>query len=167
MDRYYRKVNLLKSPRVGLILLIAGLVAPGLASAAILTVDSTADVVANDGACGLREAIINANNNDQSGSTDCLAGESLPVTDQIVFDASTNNTPFVLDLTGIDENAAATGDLDITESLILQGNGADSVTEVDGNATDRVFEIRNDAQVEMNRLAITNGGGVTVGAGIY
>lgn len=166
MDRYNRKVNLLKSPRLGSILLMAGLVAPGLASAATLTVDSTADVIANDGNCGLREAIINANNNDQSGSTDCLAGEALPVIDHIVFDANTNNTPFVLDLTGINDNAAATGDLDITESLIIEGNGTDSVTEVDGNATDRVFEIRNGAEVEMSRIAITNGGGVTIGAGI-
>src|SRR5262249_24106384 len=31
---------------------------------------------ANDGNCTLREAIINANHNDQSGSTDCAAGAS-------------------------------------------------------------------------------------------
>ncbi len=172
MDEFHRNLPLIKPllvpgvSRVGLILLIAGFMAPGVASAATLTVDSSADVIADDRVCTLREAIINANNNDQSGSADCLAGEALPVTDQIVFDAATNSSPFVLNRTGTNENAAATGDLDITESLMITGNGADSVTEVDGNATDRVFEIREGAEVEMSRIAITNGGGVVDGAGI-
>ena len=42
----------------------------GLATAANIVVNSLADAQANDGFCTLREAIINANNNDQSGSTD-------------------------------------------------------------------------------------------------
>lgn len=165
MGRYNRISAKCYLRPISLSLLLTGLATTGATSAAILTVNSSADLIASDGFCTLREAIINANNNDQSGSADCPSGEASP-DDIIKFDASTDNNPIVLTLTGTDENAAATGDLDITDSLMISGNGADSVTEVDGNATDRVFEVRNDAQVYMERIAITNGGGVTVGAGI-
>jgi hypothetical protein len=149
-------------------LLIAVLTLPGVSWAAILTVETSADVIADDGDCSLREAIINANNNDQSGSTDCPAGEAAPGTiDEIVFDAGTNNTPIVLTLTGTGENAAATGDLDVTDSLMITGNGAASATVLDGNGTDRVFEVRDDAHLQLFSLAVTNGGGVNDGGGIY
>lgn len=49
-----------------------------------ITVNSTDDgTPANDGKCTLREAILNANGNDQSGSTDCSGGDTV---EQIVFD---------------------------------------------------------------------------------
>jgi CSLREA domain-containing protein len=48
--------------------------APRPAYAATITVTTDTDVVANNGQCSLREALINANNDNQSGSTDCLAG---------------------------------------------------------------------------------------------
>lgn len=49
-------------------------VAPN-APAATITVSSLADgAPANNSQCTLRESLINANNNDQSGSTDCAAG---------------------------------------------------------------------------------------------
>lgn len=51
-------------------------------SGGLIIVTSAADVVANNGACTLREAIINANNNNQSGSTDCAAGNGR---DTIIF----------------------------------------------------------------------------------
>jgi CSLREA domain-containing protein len=44
------------------------------ASAATITVNSLADTQANDGACTLREAITNANADNQTGSADCAAG---------------------------------------------------------------------------------------------
>ncbi|MGB1221602.1 MAG: choice-of-anchor Q domain-containing protein, partial [Alcanivoracaceae bacterium] len=147
--------------------LLAGiLLLPGLVNAATLTVDSAADTIEEDDFCTLREAVINANNNDQSGSTDCTAGDALPTVDVISFSGTTNGVPIVLSLTGADENAAATGDLDITESVIINGNGASAVTTVDGNGTDRVFEVRNAAEVQMLYLTVTNGGAVTVGAGV-
>ncbi|HRQ33847.1 MAG TPA: CSLREA domain-containing protein, partial [Anaerolineales bacterium] len=49
------------------------------AYAAGIVVDSASDAVANDGACTLREAITNANADDQSGSTDCAAGSGADV----------------------------------------------------------------------------------------
>jgi CSLREA domain-containing protein len=44
------------------------------ASAAEITVNSFDDTIATGDGCTLREAIINANNDNQSGSTDCAAG---------------------------------------------------------------------------------------------
>jgi len=41
---------------------------------ATLIVNTSADEVDTNGRCSLREAITNANNDDQSGSTDCPAG---------------------------------------------------------------------------------------------
>lgn len=167
MGRYIPEKTKRFSKQTGLLLVLAGVASSSFVSAATITVNSSTDIIASDGFCTLREAIINANNNDQSGSADCSAGQASPTLDLIQFDASTDNTPIVLTLTGISENAAATGDLDITDSVIINGNGADSVTEVDGNATDRVFEIRNDAQVQMYSISVTNGGAVNAGGGIY
>ena len=50
------------------------LVLPQTVAPAVITVDGTDSTIAVDSVCSLREAIINANNNDQSGSTDCAAG---------------------------------------------------------------------------------------------
>jgi hypothetical protein len=46
----------------------------GVTQGATITVNETEGLMAGDGSCTLREAIINANNDDQSGSTDCPAG---------------------------------------------------------------------------------------------
>ena len=48
-----------------------------------ITVNSTYDLIADDGVCTLREAIINANTDSQSGSRDCDAGSGRDI---IVFD---------------------------------------------------------------------------------
>src|SRR5438270_411425 len=46
--------------------------------AATITVNSLADgAPANNGQCTLREALLNANANNQSGSTDCAAGSGV------------------------------------------------------------------------------------------
>lgn len=109
------------------------------------TVTKTADT--NDGMCdadcSLREAIIAANAN--------------PGADIINF--SVHGT-FVLSLTGTGEDAAASGDLDITGALTLQGV-APSLTIIDGNLTDRVFDIRPAAgttlSVSLANLTIRRG----------
>lgn len=54
-------------------------------AAATIVVNSLADTQAHDGACTLREAIINANNDNQSGSVDCAAGSGADV---ITFDVA-------------------------------------------------------------------------------
>lgn len=68
-----------------LILLTAVIAIPisRVSAAATITVDSNnGGAIADDGSCTLREAIINANNDDQSGSVDCIAGNGI---DTIVF----------------------------------------------------------------------------------
>ncbi len=74
----------------------------------IITVNSASDIVGNNGTCTLREAIINANNNNQSGSTDCPAGSgrdtilfnipgSGPHTISLTSALPTISTPLILD----------------------------------------------------------------------
>jgi CSLREA domain-containing protein len=91
-----------------------------------------------DGDCSLREAIIAAN-----------AGSGL---DEVVVPAGT----FVLSLAGTGEDAAATGDLDVTDSLILRGGGATS-TIIDGNAADRVLQVLSGVELTVSRLTVRNG----------
>jgi uncharacterized repeat protein (TIGR01451 family)/CSLREA domain-containing protein len=140
---------------------IAALLAAPL-EAATISVDSTADSIANDGACTLREAIINANANDQSGSTDCAAGSG---SDVIELPAGT----VTLALAGRAEDAALTGDLDITETdatgdLTITGavdaTGAPA-SVIDANGIDRIFDIFNPAQ-KVNTDAASSFDGVAV-----
>ena len=80
--------------------------------------------------CTLREAVIKSNAN--PGSV-------------IQFAASTNGVPITLTMAnaGADENAAATGDLDVTQSLTIQGNGeANTIIQAGtstSNGIDKVF----------------------------
>ncbi len=66
-------------------LLAVGLLLASMQSqAAFIHVDTLDDKINKDKACSLREAITNANNNDQSGSKACVAGE--PGIDYIMVD---------------------------------------------------------------------------------
>ena len=69
------------------LLLLSLLLVPGAGGAATITVNSTADTVANDGVCTLREAIIAANTNTPSGAMagECAAGQPAPTVDTIAF----------------------------------------------------------------------------------
>jgi CSLREA domain-containing protein len=102
--------------------------------------------------CSLREAIIAANAD---------AGA-----DTITIPAGT----YTLAITGAGENESATGDLDVEGELILRGAGA-AETIIDGNALDRVLDIRLDASTTIEGLTIRNGSAITtgnvVGGGIY
>jgi CSLREA domain-containing protein len=134
--------------RIGL----AVLVLATRASAATFEVDSTADdVTASDGQCTLREAIINANTDKDTTAGDCPAGSGADV---IELPAGI----YVLAIPGIGENAAATGDLDITSSLTLRGAGAGS-TVIDAAGIDGVIEVAGDGStfVALERLTITGG----------
>jgi hypothetical protein len=65
---------------------------------------------------------------------------------------------FLLDIAGINEDHAATGDLDITGDLIIRGNGAGQ-TFLDGNGLDRGVDIiESGAEVIIQDLTIINGG---------
>ncbi len=102
-------------------------------------VTKTADT--NDGVCdddcSLREAIIAANNN--------------PGMSTIIVPAGV----YLLTIPGLFEDESATGDLDITDDLILQGDGIDQ-TIIDGNQLDRVLHIHN-SNVHITGVTIRNG----------
>jgi CSLREA domain-containing protein len=119
---------------------------------AAFPVDSTSDAVdANpgDGACAtvastctLRAAIQEAN--------------ALPGPDTITLPAGT----YALTIPGRAEDAAATGDLDITDDVVITGAGRDA-TVIDGGGLDRVFHSRlffhSELSVEISALTIRNG----------
>src|SRR2546422_6784672 len=135
------------------------------AAAAMFTVNDTADAVdaaPGDGTCAtagarctLRAAIQEAN------------AHTGP--DTIMVPAGT----YLLTIAGRGEDAAATGDLDITDDVTtITGAGAAS-TILDGNGIDRIFEIANPAAVvAISSLTIRNGDpgpvtGDTDGGGLY
>src|SRR5262249_23028818 len=74
------------------------------------------------GGCSLRAAVQEAN--------------ALPGTDRIFVPAGV----YVLSLAGAGEDQAATGDLDLTDSVGIFGAGA-VLTVIDGNGTDRIFHV--------------------------
>lgn len=139
-------------------LVIAG--APGAASAALtFTVNSTADApdaainsVCDDGTghCTLRAAVEEANGN--------------PGADTINFDSAIDGMPIVLTLHGAGEDAAATGDLDITDDVTIDGRGFQN-TFIDGDGADRVFDVIS-GTFNLQHVDVRNGGGVDIGAGI-
>jgi CSLREA domain-containing protein len=122
--KYVGKSSVLQSVRSWEVLgvLVALLLFGGaeLAHAATFTVNSTADAVDTNpgdgvcadgsGNCTLRAAIMEAN--------------ALPGADTITLPAGT----YILTIPGINEDAAATGDLDITADLTI--NGADTASTI-------------------------------------
>ena len=121
--------------------------------AADITVNTTGDENNTDGDCSLREAIIAANTD--SAVDACPAGSGA---DTIILPAGT----FTFSLAGSGENDAATGDLDITGDLAIQGAGLLD-TFINANGLDRVFELLNGSVVSLTDL--TFHGGSSTGAG--
>ena len=111
------------------------------ASAATFVVTTGAD--GNHGACTvslctLRDAVIAANAN--------------PGADIITLPAGS----YSLLLTGVNEQAAATGDLDVTEDLTINGAG-NGTSIIDGNASDRDFEVIGAVTLTLNGVTVFNG----------
>jgi Bacterial Ig domain/Putative Ig domain len=140
------------TPDIGALELVAGL----------LIVDTTFDVLdgdttsvasllaskGSDGFISLREAII-ATNNDLGANT-------------IILGAGTH----LLSIAGINEQNAATGDLDIEDELTIIGAGTAN-TIVDGNGLDRVFDIVGGPTVTIQDLTVQGGdAGNKWGAGV-
>lgn len=117
------------------------------AHAVTMNVTTFVDEINVNGACSLREAIINANNNNTSGSSDCVEGDATGI-DEIVLSSGT----YTLSIAGRGEDAAQTGDLDITDvdtlggSIVITGATATDgtpATIIDGGDIDRIFDIFN------------------------
>lgn len=134
-----------------------------LAALANISVDTTLDTIADDGQCALREAIIAANTDTATGG--CAAGSGA---DTIGFASSLPQpATFTLTLIGADEDSAATGDLDITSVITVEGLGANQII-MDGNDTDRVFDVLSGANLTVSGVTVRNGnpGAAAEGSGI-
>ncbi len=136
---------------------------------ATIFVNSTQDVIADNGQCTLREAVIAANNNSPSGISpgECPSGNS-GVIDNIVLPTGT----ITLNIPGAGESSTAEnpsiGDLDITASVNILGQDATLSTVDAGTIGARVFHIDdNDAEVTFSALEITGGSTSGRGGGIY
>jgi len=132
---------------------------PVASDAAIFYVNSPADAVdaspgngvcaTAGGVCTLRAAIQEAN--------------TLVGADTIVLKAK----KYYLTIAGAGEDAAATGDLDISGDLTIKGvNSAQTI--INGGAVDRVFHITSPFVVKFVNLSIQNGFAATAnGGGLY
>jgi len=125
-------------------------------AASTITVTTANDVIADDGLCSLREAVIAANSDTASGSEpgECLAGNG---EDTINFSpALPLPSNFVLTISGANEDNAQTGDLDIEGTVTINGAGLVN-TILDGNNADRVIQILAGARVTLDGVAVRNG----------
>jgi CSLREA domain-containing protein len=117
------------------------------AYAAAITVTTTDDELNADGDCSLREAIQAANTD--AAVDACPAGSGA---DTITLPAGT----YTLAIAGAGEDANATGDLDITADLTINGAGA-AATIIDGAALDRVLHLVGGVTAKISGLTMRNG----------
>jgi CSLREA domain-containing protein len=135
-----------------------------------IKVTSTNDLLANDGLCTLREAIIAANTNTPSGGKkgECRAGQSskqdiITLTNGATYSLTLGSTP--------DEDAAQDGDLDIwdntatTDLIIGVERGGKATISQDAAVDERVLHILG-ATVKMEGLILTGGNTPNDGGGI-
>ena len=120
-------------------------------AASIITVNSTLDNITIDGACTLREAIINANADLDTTGGDCIAGSG---NDTIIFDSSLGTGTITLTsmLPVITDDAGLTIDGDNRITL----NGDDSV---------RVLYVGSAGMLTLQNIIITHGS-ATQGGGL-
>ena len=133
---------------------------PAYAAGSIVVNSNTDDTLINlnaNATCDLREAIINANANNQSGSTDCAAGNG---TDTITFAADYTITlgsqlPAVTGTIVINGNGAA--------KTIIQASDCNPITLLNSSNSActavpyRVFEVGTSGNLTFDSLTVRNG----------
>ena len=100
--------------------------------------DGVCETAVGNGVCTLRAAV---------QETNALSGEDI---------IQLGSETYLLTIAGNDEDAAATGDLDIIDELTIAGNGS-SLSIIDGNQLDRVLEVHLDASLILTGTTIRNG----------
>jgi len=120
------------------------------AHAANITVDAGVVVIANDGDCSLREAIINANDN-AATHADCTGGDPGP--DTITLPAASTFTVPDVDNTTDGENGLPS----ITSEITIDGNG--SIIERDTGAADtfRLFHVAAGGDLTLDATTVRYG----------
>jgi len=129
----------------------------GVAPAATFVVDDVADVIdvapgdgiclTVGGTCTLRAAMQEAN---------ALVGRD-------TIEAPSGK--YVLTIPGRDENASASGDLDVTDDLVLRGSGSDPVV-IDANGIDRVLHVVRAVSLSISGIVLLGGSADPSGAGL-
>ena len=138
------------------LLLLAILIAPPPIFAAGISVNTFADtLVAGDGNCSLREAVLNANSDSDTTSGDCVAGSGA---DTINLQAGT----YTLSIPA-NWNDPESGDLDISSELTIIGMGVENSTIDASGLNHRLFEINGIATI--SDVTVTGGSGVIKGGG--
>ena len=116
------------------------------APATVIMVTTTVDELNSDGDCSLREAVRAANAD--AAVDGCPAGSGA---DTILLPAGT----YTLTKTGVDD-LAESGDLDITSSVTIVGvSTVDTV--IDGNHTDRIFDVIGATTLWLRKATLRNG----------
>jgi predicted outer membrane repeat protein len=118
--------------------------------AATMTVGNLTDSVVDGDGCSLREAILNANGDNSSGSVDCVAGDGV---DTIVFGLSGTILP-----------ASSLPAITDTDMLTIDGSGR-AITLSGHNAVG-VMVVSASGVLRLRDLEITQGN-VAFGAGVY
>ncbi len=144
-----------------LLLVLAAVLATAAASpahAASFTVTKTTDSAdgACDTDCSLREAITAANTA-PGADTISVPGLCAPPTPSCPY--------YALSISGADEDANATGDLDITDDVTIGGTGS-AVSIIDGGGIDRVFDVFSGVEVTLANVTVRNGSVTGDGGGI-
>jgi len=142
----------------GLGLGTALLLATSAAQAATINVTTEIDELNADGDCSLREAIQAANTN--AAVDACEAGAA--GADTIVLPDNT----YSLTLVAAPEDANASGDLDILETLTLQGTSKEG-TIIDGNGTSRILHVINSLDLTVANVTLTNGNDPAGGSALF
>lgn len=124
--------------------IVLGLWLVAAADGATIPVTTTADELNTDGDCSLREAVVAANTD--AAVDACPAGSGA---DEITLPAGT----YPRTLTGANENAAATGDLDLVGTVSIVGAHR-TTTIIEGDADDRLFEVRSGAVARLDSLTL-------------
>ncbi|MCA9971122.1 MAG: DUF11 domain-containing protein [Anaerolineales bacterium] len=126
-----------------------------------ITVTTAADEQDANGLCSLREAVQAANTNT---AVDACAAGSGP--DDVILIPAGHYLLTLADPAGVvEENGNLSGDLDLLESVTLQGAGT-AVTIIDGNQIDRVFhQPAGGIHVSVSNLTV-QGGSLGVGTSV-
>jgi CSLREA domain-containing protein len=158
-------VDPLSALRYAVVAVVALALGAAPAAAATFTVDSTTDVVdatPGDGTCATASAVCTLRAAVQEAN-------ALGDLDEVTLPAGI----YRLAIDGRDEDAAATGDLDVTGPLTLVGAGARTV-KISANATgdelssqpvDRVFDVLPGGSLGLSKVTV-DGGGASPGGNI-
>ncbi len=147
---------------IALLLAVNGAPAGAVGPAATITVTDSTGTVANNGACSLPEAIINANADDQSGSTDCAAGSGADT-----ISLSTNVT-----LTAVNNATNGNNGLPVvTSAITVEGNGQ-TISRASGSPNFRILAVGSGGNLTLNSATISGGIAsgtfpANIGGGVY